>query len=547
MERIDVMLWYGGCLDFSFDLPQYIDGNSKLIQMDFDHIAYFELVDYVMETNEYENRDFYMYGMDADNGDFKLFRDDKDVLELAIKAKNWSEPFIEVFVQHKPIMSEHKAHHCSQPSKPEAQPSTQPIKPKSSSQPIKRQAQPKKLVPKPRKKVVHVKVGRASGKCFTTPEVPRSGSTSAVKQVVEEPVHEASWAFDIDKETNLKEVEKESVKEEEVFGKHSDKEAVLDQDSEDSEDSDYNEESSCDDDEDCYSDEEDVLEELVGLDSDTEDFEWKQSQEAIKQATKDEEAATKKILEECIKENEEEGNLHETHDAGSAHVEGYSSYEESDGDIATPGDSEEDDVRGKKFRETAPSVSAQTNWKKFVWKVGTRFASRDAFKEAVRRYAVANGRNLFIAKSDSKQQGRLVIKCVAGCPFYLFCSMHTGKECYMIKSVKNHHTCQRNMIMKCSNCGARGHNKRKCTEKEKTTEGGSAPKRQKKSTKKALKQSTQEATQQSTYEATQQSTLEATQQSTKEATQKSTQKGTKSSQKGINKSSQKGKRKTNQG
>ncbi|XP_022041961.1 serine/threonine-protein phosphatase 4 regulatory subunit 2-like [Helianthus annuus] len=242
--------------------------------MDFDHIAYFELVDYALETKEYESWDFYMYGMDADNGDFKLFRDDKDVLELAMKAKNWSEPFIEV---------------------------------------------------------------------------------------VEEPVHEASWVFDIDKETNLKEVVKESVKkvvQEEVFGQHSDKEADLEQDSEDS---DYNEESSCDDDEDCYSDDDEVLEELVGLDSDREDFEWKQSQDAIKQATKDEEAATKKILEESIKHNEKEGNLHESNDAGCAHVEGYSNYEESGGDIATPGDSEEDDVRDKKFKETAPSVSAQTN------------------------------------------------------------------------------------------------------------------------------------------------------------------------------------------
>ncbi|XP_035845377.1 uncharacterized protein LOC118491594 [Helianthus annuus] len=435
MERIDVMLWYGGCLDFSFDQPQYIDGNCKLIQMDFDHIAYFELVDYALETNEYESRDFYMYGMDADNGDFKLSRDDKDVLELAMK-------------------------------------------------------------------------------------------------VVEEPVHEASWAFDIDKETNLKEVVKESVKEvvqEEVFGQHSDKEADLEQDSEDS---DYNEESSCDDDEDCYSDDDEVLEELVGLDSDIEDLEWKQSQDAIKQATKDEEAATKKIIEECIKHNEKEGNFHESNDASCAHVEGYSSYEESDGDIATPGDSEEDDVRGKKFRETAPSAKKSAH-KKLHGSMRDHYSKIGSYLNALRK---ANPSSTFKV-SSWMQEGVVLkkgfqpmdpppIKSAPGRP-----KKNRKRDPHEDPKRPGKLT-KHGVIMKCSNCGARGHNKRKCTEKGKTTEGGSAPKRRKKSTKKATKQSTQEATQQSTHE--------ATQQSTQEPTQKSTQKGT-------NKSSQKGKRKTNQG
>lgn len=81
------MLWYGGSLDFSFDQPQYIGGQSKLIRMDVDHIAYFELLEYAMDTGCYESRDFYMYGLNADTGEFKFFGDDNDVMEIALKAR----------------------------------------------------------------------------------------------------------------------------------------------------------------------------------------------------------------------------------------------------------------------------------------------------------------------------------------------------------------------------------------------------------------------------------------------------------------------------
>ena len=222
----------------------------------------------------------------------------------------------------------------------------------------------------------------------------------------------------------------------------------------DSDDSDYKESAGSgesDDDNDIddlvpSSDHDEVLEEVNGSESDREDLEWRQSQDAVRKATHVDCQAKKKLFDECLQEKETEGKLHETNDAVGAHIEGYINYEESDGDILTPGESEDDDIRGKKYNEAAPSVTEHTNWKKFIWKVGTRFASRDAFKEAVRRYSVTNGRNLYLAKSETGNCGRIVVKCIEGCPFFLLCSLHKGKECYMVKRVKNKHSCQRNMI-----------------------------------------------------------------------------------------------------
>ncbi|KAM0003017.1 hypothetical protein Hdeb2414_s0304g00861461 [Helianthus debilis subsp. tardiflorus] len=118
------------------------------------------------------------------------------------------------------------------------------------------------------------------------------------------------------------------------------------------------------------SDEEEAADDVLGLESDKEDDEWIQSQHAVREATKIHLDAKKKVLDEVVHDRQTEGNLHETegnlHETEQARVDGNSSYEESDGDILTPGDSEDDDIRGKKYKEAVPSVGEHTNWKKFI-------------------------------------------------------------------------------------------------------------------------------------------------------------------------------------
>ncbi|XP_021990818.1 uncharacterized protein LOC110887548 [Helianthus annuus] len=328
------MLCYGlavTCIEVGFDQAQYVGGDSKLVRVDVDHISYFELVDYAMESGFYSSRKFHIYGLDADDGGLHHFESDKDVLHLAGKVMTWSEPFMEVLIQPGPILAD-EAYSCSRPTNPSPRPNEQ--------------------------KAQSTKPARSTDRVLV----------------------------DIDNE----------------YGHDSDdseyKQSVGSGESDDDTDIDDLVPSS-------DHDEEEVLEEVNGSESDREDLEWRQSQDAVRKAT---------------------------------HVD----Y----GDILTPGESEDDNIRGKKYKEAAPSITEHTNWKKFIWKVGTRFASRDAFKEAVRRYSVTIGRNLYLAKSETGNCGRIVVKCIEGCPFFLLCSLHKGKECYMVKRVQNKHSCQRNMI-----------------------------------------------------------------------------------------------------
>lgn len=159
---------------------------------------------------------------------------------------------------------------------------------------------------------------------------------------------------------------------------------------------------------------------LDDVGSDKDDEEWRASIAAIKHVNEEDAKSNQKLLEECLKQSVDEVK------------EAYSSYEDSDADVHSPGESEDDNIRGNKYKEFVPVVNEQTNWFKFKWVVGIKFPTRDAFKDSVRKYAISNGRNVYIATSNSIRGGRLGVECVEGCPFYLYCSYHKDKSCSCI-------------------------------------------------------------------------------------------------------------------
>ncbi|XP_057528637.1 uncharacterized protein LOC130807447 [Amaranthus tricolor] len=95
--------------------------------------------------------------------------------------------------------------------------------------------------------------------------------------------------------------------------------------------------------------------------------------------------------------------------------------------------------------EEAQVVNEHTDWKKFTWRVGANFPNPNAFKNAVTQYALAQGMSLKIAVSDKKRRNRLGVVCVSGCPFRIYASWDRKLAEYTVNSVKNKHTCQRNM------------------------------------------------------------------------------------------------------
>ncbi|CAH9103870.1 unnamed protein product [Cuscuta europaea] len=120
-----------------------------------------------------------------------------------------------------------------------------------------------------------------------------------------------------------------------------------------------------------------------------------------------------------------------------------SEYEDSDGEVDSPGDSEEDDILGKKKKGRTPIVNESTDSSKLQWCVGIRFGNAEKFTEAITRYAVAQGRNLTYNVSDQNRSQRLGVKCAPGCKFSLYGSWDYKQDCFVVKSVNNNHNCFR--------------------------------------------------------------------------------------------------------
>ncbi|XP_021743968.1 uncharacterized protein LOC110710010 [Chenopodium quinoa] len=122
-----------------------------------------------------------------------------------------------------------------------------------------------------------------------------------------------------------------------------------------------------------------------------------------------------------------------------------SEYEDSEEEIATPDEHEEEDnILLRKRRVRVPVVDNSTDFNKLQWKVGIRFENREKFRDVV-KYAIAQGRNLFWCISDKKRQQRLGARCVGNCPFKIYASWENRRSCFVVKSVTLQHTCNRNM------------------------------------------------------------------------------------------------------
>ncbi|MFS7921020.1 hypothetical protein Hanom_Chr03g00231701 [Helianthus anomalus] len=82
---------------------------------------------------------------------------------------------------------------------------------------------------------------------------------------------------------------------------------------------------------------------VFGCGSDEEDVEWRDSVAAIRKVNKEDAESTKKLVENCIRNSvDKEGGVPVLGSGGHTEV-----YEDSDGDVKTPGESEEDDIVGK--------------------------------------------------------------------------------------------------------------------------------------------------------------------------------------------------------
>lgn len=185
-----------------------------------------------------------------------------------------------------------------------------------------------------------------------------------------------------------------------------------------------------------------------GYDTEVDDEEFKTAKGRVRTCS----AKLVEIAEQLQREAAEGrlGNHGEHTQVGGATVgtgqEGNESeYDDSDDDLLTPANSDEDETREERKKRSGTLVKADTDFAVFTWKVGQRFASRDDFKDAVAKYAILQGRDLVFEISDQKRQQRLGVRCVPGCGFYLYGAWDSRRATFVVKRVESDHTCQRNM------------------------------------------------------------------------------------------------------
>ena len=71
--------------------------------------------------------------------------------------------------------------------------------------------------------------------------------------------------------------------------------------------------------------------------------------------------------------------------------------------------------------------------------------NRDAFKKAIAKYVVTNGKNLSFVVNNKNRQQRLGVKSLPRCPFRLYASYDSWRAYFVVKSVDCEHSCKINM------------------------------------------------------------------------------------------------------
>ncbi|XP_017434428.1 uncharacterized protein LOC108341245 [Vigna angularis] len=102
-------------------------------------------------------------------------------------------------------------------------------------------------------------------------------------------------------------------------------------------------------------------------------------------------------------------------------------------------DSEDDDDSIR--RTLFPTFSMPKSLTDYKWEVGTYFTEKKEFTEAIRTYALSNGRNLKFMKNDKK---RVAVKCLGGqgkCKWYAYCAYRSAAKSWQLRKVINDHSC----------------------------------------------------------------------------------------------------------
>ncbi|WVY90028.1 hypothetical protein V8G54_035542 [Vigna mungo] len=87
----------------------------------------------------------------------------------------------------------------------------------------------------------------------------------------------------------------------------------------------------------------------------------------------------------------------------------------------------------------------------YKWDLGTYFANKQDIMDAIKTYAVENGRNLTYIKNDKK---RIRVKCMGAkgkCPWMAYCGYMNAVRMWQLRTIVDNHTCSREHKVKLLN------------------------------------------------------------------------------------------------
>ncbi|KAL2925959.1 Plastocyanin [Bienertia sinuspersici] len=427
-DIVCLKVWHGGF--FGFDNRKklrYFSGEGKTFNVDADELCGFYINELVLKCGNYSNIEAVYYripGEDLDVGLVKVFDDEevRKMTEVVLESRG-----VELYVVHRgspgvkeiPIASPSKAPSVSVAQEnidATAQNKTKGPSPQRTKSPIKAQSsrRPKKL---PVKRPTSSSVRKTVPDGYNW-EDERPPSPIPWKDLIHDSLSDSSTDKDFD--------------------------PSLESQSED--DADVNWKEGLVDDSGGLEDilEDDQLEEG----EETDDEEYHKARENVKGWNKYILDLSQRLADDAQRGKLRSQRLGDEPISGqSERGEGecVSDYLDSEEDINTPPNSdEEESVGGRRGKSKVISVG-HTDFEKFEWKVGQRFQNRSEFRDAVARYGIYQGRNVCFLISNSKRQQRLGVRCKAPCPFRLYGSWDSRRGCFVVKTVVDEHNCVRNM------------------------------------------------------------------------------------------------------
>jgi len=74
----------------------------------------------------------------------------------------------------------------------------------------------------------------------------------------------------------------------------------------------------------------------------------------------------------------------------------------------------------------------------FKWTLGSKFSTKDEFKEAVMNYSIYNRYDIRYIKNDKT---RVRVRCKVGCPWVALCSKLNGEDTWQLRTLVDDHNC----------------------------------------------------------------------------------------------------------